>query len=371
MNRRLLVLTSLIAFASPCRAASFVWSFSSANPTCDAVPANPVNLCNSDYNAPTATFADTTATFDITARGYDLGTGTSPLTLVVGTTMWTVPSMSPNNDLLGQIRRQQPGRRRNRSRHRESQHRRQSRDREDELHPARSDEPPSRAVRRSGHKQSPEHRDGDGVGQQHARPARAPPRDLCGPRRRWRRRGHVPLRSLRRSLSHGVCKSEPSGPNNVLIQSGFAAEIPTTTTTSSTTTTSTTTTTTTSTTPDNEHHHLDDHQHVDNDHHIDDDHHHLELHHHDDDPRSLPVLRDQAQDVRDHPRRLGAGSVRPAHRDRPLPAPPLCAGRQERDEEPDAPTHPEHLVGHLVSGSSVKVLTRPWRTSSARSSSTS
>ena len=34
--------------------------------------------------------------------------------------------------------------------------------------------------------------------------------------------------------------------------------------------------------------------------------------------RPLPVLRDQAEGVHDRHRRLGAGSVRPAHRDRPL-----------------------------------------------------
>jgi hypothetical protein len=33
----------------------------------------------------------------------------------------------------------------------------------------------------------------------------------------------------------------------------------------------------------------------------------------------------------------------------------LCAPADKRDEFPDAPTHPEHLIGHLVSGPSVKV----------------
>ncbi len=33
----------------------------------------------------------------------------------------------------------------------------------------------------------------------------------------------------------------------------------------------------------------------------------------------------------------------------------LCAPADKRDEFPDAPTHPQHLIGHVVSGSSVKV----------------
>ena len=63
----------------------------------------------------------------------------------------------------------------------------------------------------------------------------------------------------------------------------------------------------------------------------------------------LPVLRDQAEGVRDRPRRLGGGSVRPAHRDRPLRAPPLRAGEQERRgshraHSPRSPAGP-HRVG--------------------------
>src|SRR6476661_8721940 len=32
----------------------------------------------------------------------------------------------------------------------------------------------------------------------------------------------------------------------------------------------------------------------------------------------------------------------------------LCAPADKRDEDPTAPTHPEHLIGHLASGPSMK-----------------
>ena len=92
------LLLSLLSLTGRSYAASFVWDFA-ANASCAAVPSSPVSLCDSDYNAPEVTFQDTTASYFITARGYDLGTGTSPLSLVVGTTTWSIPSMAPNSDL--------------------------------------------------------------------------------------------------------------------------------------------------------------------------------------------------------------------------------------------------------------------------------
>jgi hypothetical protein len=88
----------LIGLSGTSYAASFVWDFA-ANAPCAPSPSSPASLCNSDYNASEVTFQDTTASYFITARGYDLGTGTSPLSLVVGTTTWTIPPMAPNSDL--------------------------------------------------------------------------------------------------------------------------------------------------------------------------------------------------------------------------------------------------------------------------------
>src|SRR5262249_36097852 len=108
VSRPLLVLllsaAALIATRGTSRAASFVWRFSSSNSSCAAVPSSPIALCNSDYNTATAVFQDDTGTYFITARGYDLGSKTSPTTLVVGTTTWSIVSpASPNNHLWGKF----------------------------------------------------------------------------------------------------------------------------------------------------------------------------------------------------------------------------------------------------------------------------
>ena len=326
MNRPLLVLTSLIAFASPCRAASFVWFFSSANPTCDAVPANPVNLCNSDYNAPVATFTDTTATFDITARGYDLGTGTSPLTLVVGTTVWTVPSMSPNNDLWakfdgGNLGADETG-----------------------LGVANPNTAGNREIEKTNFIQL----------DLTSLPADVQSVDLVisslqstetatvwgsntlgqpglllatfvGPGA-----GGAAVVTFHYDLSAGLyltvsANPNQSGANNVLIQSGFAAEIPTTTTTSSTTTTSTTTTTTTSTTtttlvPD-----------------------HFSCY------EILPTKFTSIPGVTlvDQFASTVATVTKPHF---------LCAPADKNNEDPGAETHPDHLTAYIVRNASVKKL---------------
>ncbi len=325
MNRPLLVLTSLIAFASPCRAASFVWFFSSANPTCDAVPANPVNLCNSDYNAPTATFADTTATFDITARGYDLGTGTSPLTLIVGTTVWTVPSMSPNNDLWakfdgGNLGADETG-----------------------LGIANPNTGGNREIEKTNFIQLdltslPAVQSVDLVisslqstetatvwgsntlGQPGLLLA-----TFVGPGA-----GGAAVVTFHYDLSAGpylTVSANPnaSGANNILIQSGFAAEIPTTTTTSSTTTTSTTTTTTTSTTtttlvPD-----------------------HFSCY------EILPTKFTPVPNV-SLVDQFGS-SVTTVNRPKYL-----CAPADKKGEDPSAPSHPDHLTAYLLHGKPVKKL---------------
>ena len=326
MNRPLLVLTSLIAFASPCRAASFVWFFSSANPTCDAVPANPVNLCNSDYNAPTATFADTTATFDITARGYDLGTGTSPLSLIVGTTVWTVPSMSPNNDLWAKFDGNNLG--------------------ADEtgLGVANPNTGGNREIEKTNFIQLdltslPAVQSVDLVisslqstetatvwgsntlGQPGLLLA-----TFVGPGA-----GGAAVVTFHYDLSAGLyltvsANPNQSGPNNILIQSGFAAEIPTTTTTSSTTTTSTTTTTTTSTTTTT-----------------------LAS------SRPLLVLRVLPTKFTPVPNvslvdQFGSSvtTVDKPHY--------LCTPADKKGEDPSAPSHPDHLTAYVLRGKPVKKL---------------
>jgi hypothetical protein len=88
----------LMSLSGTAYAASYVWDFA-ANASCAAVPSSPVSLCDSDYGSPEILFQDTTNTYFITARGYNLGSATSPLSLIVGTTTWTIPPMAPNSDL--------------------------------------------------------------------------------------------------------------------------------------------------------------------------------------------------------------------------------------------------------------------------------
>jgi hypothetical protein len=88
----------LISRGGPSQAASYVWNFA-ANASCTAVPSSPVSLCDADYGSAEVVFQDTTSTYLITARGYDLGTATSPLSLVVGTTTWTIAPTTPNDHL--------------------------------------------------------------------------------------------------------------------------------------------------------------------------------------------------------------------------------------------------------------------------------
>ncbi len=98
----LLVFAALMLPSAPALAVPYTWDFA-ANASCAAVPSTPVSLCDSDYNANHLTFADGTNTYSIVARGYNLGTGTSPTTLVIGTTTWTIAPMSPNDDLYAKF----------------------------------------------------------------------------------------------------------------------------------------------------------------------------------------------------------------------------------------------------------------------------
>lgn len=98
----LLIAVALSTVASTAQAGVLVWDFS-ANSSCAGSPATPVVLCNANYNASTITFADTTTTYDIVARGYLPGS-TSPSPLSVGSTTWTFTSPpTPNDNLYGKF----------------------------------------------------------------------------------------------------------------------------------------------------------------------------------------------------------------------------------------------------------------------------
>jgi hypothetical protein len=93
LSMAMLASLSGAAVAAP---VTYTWDFA-ANQSCTAVPGNPVQLCDSDYNASTVVFAATTDNaLKITARGYDLGATTSPTVLHVGTTIWTNPVTTPD-----------------------------------------------------------------------------------------------------------------------------------------------------------------------------------------------------------------------------------------------------------------------------------